>query len=105
MMDMDRDACKEGAPEWAIASAGVAAMKVLIFSIFISKNFLNWAGSRDVIHSCHFGLQRICREWLTQFEKCADAADKAVLFFKLALLTANSIPLYSQPCFLQNYLM
>ena len=23
-----RDACKEGAPEWAIASAGVAAMKV-----------------------------------------------------------------------------
>ena len=34
---MPRDACKEGAPEWAIASAGVAAMKVLIFPTVISK--------------------------------------------------------------------
>ena len=42
---MPRDACKEGAPEWAIASAGVAAMKVLIFSTFISKKIINWAGS------------------------------------------------------------
>ena len=50
---MPRDACKEGAPEWAIASAGVAAMKVLIFSIFISKKFLNWAGSRDVMLEWH----------------------------------------------------
>ena len=41
---MPRDACKEGAPEWAIASAGVAAMKVLIFSTFIfKKNYqLGW---------------------------------------------------------------
>ena len=46
---MLRDACKEGAPEWAIASAGVAAMKVLIFSSVISKEIINWAGSLDVM--------------------------------------------------------
>ena len=36
---MPRDACKEGAPEWAIASAGVAAMKVLIFPFSFLKIF------------------------------------------------------------------
>ena len=44
-----RDACKEGAPEWAIASAGVAAMKVfIIFKIFI----IHFSNQRQWIPHC-----------------------------------------------------